>query len=454
MAVPSIEGLQQAATELLREADAEGQLRHVLTVRIVREKLEKRLELSPGTLDAKEYKAPIKQTVVDYLAKDSADVLEVDEEESQPKPKKRKVKVDEELVKTRNSVSKPKTSSKGTKGKQATRSSAVVKSEASESSDDEAPTRKQRAKPSRKKVSLELQSEDDEDDKHEAKPLAPKRSQKASKAKNLASGSAAKPYKSAATIESSGDETDSKRPSKLVVTVSKKEVQSPKKSPLKEKPLSKPKSTAKQQTEQMDEKSGVSPSTSVKNPPSKSKARARSEPESDSSLSTVIDEPPKKRQKKQDKDLSKKGPTEQKKARKSNTGGLSKDDEAVSKLKAMVVACGIRKVWKKEFADLDTPSEQIKRLKEILKDLGMSGRLSLEKAKSIRAKRELAQELKDVQEFAETSRRREMRKENGVSENEDLGSESDDEDDSPPIKKKRTAGASILAFLQDQSDEE
>jgi hypothetical protein len=65
----------------------------------------------------------------------------------------------------------------------------------------------------------------------------------------------------------------------------------------------------------------------------------------------VIDEPPKKRKKKQDKVFcyrraytpsnnvqysSKKGPTEQKKARKSNTGGLSKDDEAVSKLKVRV----------------------------------------------------------------------------------------------------------------------
>jgi len=64
-------------------------------------------------------------------------------------------------------------------------------------------------------------------------------------------------------------------------------------------------------------------------------------------LSTVIDEPPKKRKKKQDKvfscrrsygpadsaqDSSKKGPAE-KKAGKTNSGGLSKDDEAVSKLK-------------------------------------------------------------------------------------------------------------------------
>jgi hypothetical protein len=50
-------------------------------------------------------------------------------------------------------------------------------------------------------------------------------------------------------------------------------------------------------------------------------------------------------------------------------------------------------MWKKEFADLDTPSGQIKRLKEILKDLGMTGRLTLEKAKTIKAERELAQEL-------------------------------------------------------------
>lgn len=58
-----------------------------------------------------------------------------------------------------------------------------------------------------------------------------------------------------------------------------------------------------------------------------------------------------------------------------------------------MVACGVRKMWKKEFADLDTPSGQVKRLKEILKDLGMTGRLTLEKAKTIKAEREFAQEL-------------------------------------------------------------
>lgn len=59
----------------------------------------------------------------------------------------------------------------------------------------------------------------------------------------------------------------------------------------------------------------------------------------------------------------------------------------------MVVACGVRKVWKKEFEGLDKPSQQIKRLHLILDDLGMTPRYSIEKARAIRERRELAQEL-------------------------------------------------------------
>jgi hypothetical protein len=86
-----------------------------------------------------------------------------------------------------------------------------VKSEASEGSEDEAPTRKQRIKSSTNKGSLELRSEEDEDDKHAEKPLALKvwtvplgccithgiqRSRKASETNNMASKSAARVYKS------------------------------------------------------------------------------------------------------------------------------------------------------------------------------------------------------------------------------------------------------------------
>lgn len=58
-----------------------------------------------------------------------------------------------------------------------------------------------------------------------------------------------------------------------------------------------------------------------------------------------------------------------------------------------MAACGVRKQWAREFKDLTLPSEQIKRLREILAELGMEGRLSMEKAKEIKAKRELAKEL-------------------------------------------------------------
>lgn len=53
----------------------------------------------------------------------------------------------------------------------------------------------------------------------------------------------------------------------------------------------------------------------------------------------------------------------------------------------------MRKVWSKEFQNLPTASQQVKRLKEILAELGMDGRLSVEKAKAIKAKRDLAKEL-------------------------------------------------------------
>jgi hypothetical protein len=50
-------------------------------------------------------------------------------------------------------------------------------------------------------------------------------------------------------------------------------------------------------------------------------------------------------------------------------------------------------MWSKEFQGLDSSSQQIRRLKEILADLGMTGRLSLDRAKAIKEQRELAKEL-------------------------------------------------------------
>jgi hypothetical protein len=62
------------------------------------------------------------------------------------------------------------------------------------------------------------------------------------------------------------------------------------------------------------------------------------------------------------------------------------------------VKCGVRKVWSKELARYDTPREKIKHLKQMLKDVGMEGKYSVEKAARIKEERELAKELEAVQE--------------------------------------------------------
>ena len=75
------------------------------------------------------------------------------------------------------------------------------------------------------------------------------------------------------------------------------------------------------------------------------------------------------------------------------TIGHSLETKQTRIFQSLVVACGVRKVWSKELKGLDKPSEQIRHLRQMLTDLGMSGRMSLEQAKAIKEKREFEQEL-------------------------------------------------------------
>ncbi|KAJ7505457.1 hypothetical protein B0H11DRAFT_1978807 [Mycena galericulata] len=130
------------------------------------------------------------------------------------------------------------------------------------------------------------------------------------------------------------------------------------------------------------------------------------------------------------------------KASKGKQPELSKDEETIKRLKSLVVACGVRKVWTKVFKDVDSASQQIRMLKEILTDLGMSGRMSLDQARAIKQKRELAQELEDVQAFAAAATR-----------SKPAANESDSEEEAP-AKRKMNARRNINDFLGDQSDED
>ncbi|WRT64520.1 uncharacterized protein IL334_001452 [Kwoniella shivajii] len=88
-----------------------------------------------------------------------------------------------------------------------------------------------------------------------------------------------------------------------------------------------------------------------------------------------------------------------KRKKKDPNEGLSPEEAKLADLKRIVVACGIRKQWAKEFAEYPTTSSQIRHLQSILTSLGIRGAPTMGKAKSIKEKRDLAQELDDVQSF-------------------------------------------------------
>lgn len=123
---------------------------------------------------------------------------------------------------------------------------------------------------------------------------------------------------------------------------------------------------------------------------------------SDSELSDVIDEPPnKKRQKSANTESKPKAKAP--KAKSPATAAvknLSPDEAEIKRLQGWLLKCGIRKLWHKELASCDTSKAKINHLKDMLKETGMDGRYSVEKASAIKEQRELAADLEAVKEGA------------------------------------------------------
>ncbi|KAL1958957.1 hypothetical protein VTO42DRAFT_3510 [Malbranchea cinnamomea] len=123
--------------------------------------------------------------------------------------------------------------------------------------------------------------------------------------------------------------------------------------------------------------------------------------DSDSEMSDLIDEEPVPK-----KQTQKSSQTTQ--AKKQKASGRKRKDESptdpdqteIKRLQGWLVKCGIRKMWSRELAPYDTPKAKIKHLKQMLKDAGMEGRYSIEKANRIREERELRADLEVVQEGA------------------------------------------------------
>ncbi|KAF8226235.1 hypothetical protein L208DRAFT_377877 [Tricholoma matsutake] len=155
------------------------------------------------------------------------------------------------------------------------------------------------------------------------------------------------------------------------------------------------------------------------------------ENKSEFKISTLVDETPRRRKKARTTDQETRGKSGQ--AKKATCLELSCCD-----YQSLVAACG--------------------KLREILAEMGMTGRYSLEQAKRIKEKRELAKELEDVQSFQQSVIDRAFtgRK---TSRPDNLKIELSDADEAedvamPPMQQKRTALQSIRAFLEDQGDDE
>lgn len=158
---------------------------------------------------------------------------------------------------------------------------------------------------------------------------------------------------------------------------------------------------------------------------------------SESEMSEVIDDEPPKPKPKQQKNAEAQ-PGKAKKGAKGKDADLDPDLAEIKRLQGWLIKCGVRKIWARELAPYDTPKAKIKHLREMLKDAGMTGRYSLEKAKRIQEERELKADLEMVQEGAKLWGRG----------NEDEGSEGE------RPRRRLARGRKSLAFLDNEGEEE
>uniref|UniRef100_A0A060TGW1 ARAD1D34078p n=1 Tax=Blastobotrys adeninivorans TaxID=409370 RepID=A0A060TGW1_BLAAD len=82
-----------------------------------------------------------------------------------------------------------------------------------------------------------------------------------------------------------------------------------------------------------------------------------------------------------------------------------KPDE-IAKLKSQLAQCGIRKQWNKVLGPMGTDSERVDYLKQLLADVGITGRFSAKKAQQVRERRELEELKEDAEKILQSGPRR------------------------------------------------
>ncbi|PWN20987.1 hypothetical protein BCV69DRAFT_277113 [Microstroma glucosiphilum] len=148
--------------------------------------------------------------------------------------------------------------------------------------------------------------------------------------------------------------------------------------------------------------------------------------------------------------------------KKESSASGDKTEEEIARLKKLVVACGVRKQWSSWFAkeSATTSKDQARALRSLLSELGMDGRLSMEKAKKIKEEREFAEELKAIGADTGAQERESRGSRSGLQRKRLGGSAESSEDESEEEEPQRAAkksrlGASLAAFAAElNSDDE
>lgn len=185
--------------------------------------------------------------------------------------------------------------------------------------------------------------------------------------------------------------------------------------------------------------------------------------ESDSSaMSVVLDGPltTKSRAKKSKSTSSKPSKTTKtakpKAAKAKTTAELTPNEQLIKTLQSQLVKCGIRKIWAFELKKCETENEKIKHLKNMLTEIGMTGRFSEGRAREIKEMRELQADLEAVKEGEKAwgMGRSSRRSGSGVKQDKKKSEISDDDDDDDDKSKSGSTKNDDEEGEDDDDDED
>ncbi|GAC96510.1 hypothetical protein PHSY_004090 [Pseudozyma hubeiensis SY62] len=138
-----------------------------------------------------------------------------------------------------------------------------------------------------------------------------------------------------------------------------------------------------------------------------------------------------------------------------SASGGSEAEQRLTRLKKLVTECGVRKQWKKLYLEAGVGEKDFKAqcnvVQSVLKDLGMTGKGSVEQARKIREERDFADELAALQENEVLGRStRGARKATGRA----SMKEADDDDKASDFEEASTKKARRTKVVADDKDSE